>query len=140
MNAQEILLRWNSLPVEQLVSRASQILPFWVSLLLVTLIAYNLAPLAWFLYPSSEDIVWAPPQPTVTAPTGPGAAKTTDDFQLIVNAHLFGTADAESVPIPEETVDAPDTRLNLSLRATIAANDDKLAHAIIADGSGDEKV
>jgi general secretion pathway protein C len=63
------------------------------------------------------------------------------NYQTIVDSHLFGTAGAESAPIvAEETDDAPDTRLNLKLRATVSAEDQAIAHAIITDGSGKENV
>jgi general secretion pathway protein C len=38
------------------------------------------------------------------------------------------------------TQNAPETQLNLELRGAVAAADERFAHAIIADGSGTEKV
>ena len=42
--------------------------------------------------------------------------------------------------IDDDTDDAPDTRLNLKLRATVSAEDQEFAHAIVADSAGKEKV
>src|SRR5690606_9822654 len=61
-----------------------------------------------------------------------------------VSAHLFGEPAAEVPEAMAATEDsgenAPDTRLNLQLRGAIAAADPGVAHAIIADASGNEKV
>ena len=48
---------------------------------------------------------------------------------------------AKRVPNRYNTaIDAPETQLNLQLRGTIAAGDETMAHAIIADGNGKDKV
>lgn len=136
---QELMSRWSAQSPEQLVAKASQYLPIWVSLTLVVLIAYYLARAAWLLYPSGEQVVWTPPQRTGAARLAQSA--TTADYGKIVDSHLFGTAsDSSAAPVVVETENAPDTRLNLKLRAAVAATDSEVAHAIIADGSGDEKV
>ena len=142
LNTQELISRWSSQSAEQLAARVSEHLPFWVSLTLVIVIAYYLARLAWLIYPTADEVLWVPPE---SAPTGQPAARTGNTRQgygAITDAHLFGSADeAAASAIDNETIeDAPDTRLNLSLRATIAASDATVAHAIIADGSGKEEV
>ncbi len=139
MNLQQIASRWNAESPEQLIALASRHIPFWVSLLLVILIGYYLASMAWMLYPEAEQADWTPP-----AFSGPGnsaaPAPQAGDYTALVNAHLFGTASKEPVPVVEGTIDAPETRLNLKLRGAVSARDDQVAHAIIADGSGKEKV
>lgn len=121
------------------MAKASQHLPLWVSLTLAVLIAYYLARATWLLYPSGDEALWtAPPPPT-------GAVSTRDaanarDYAAIAGFHLFGSATQDAVAAVVETEDAPDTRLNLKLRAAVAADDEQVAHAIIVDGSGNEKV
>ena len=137
---QELIGHWSNQSPEQLVAKASQHLPIWVSLVLVVLIAYYLARIAWMLYPSADDVAWTPPQVFGAGQQPMGAAQRTSDYTTIVNAHLFGTANDSAEPVVVETEDAPETRLNLKLRAAVAATNDEVAHAIIADGSGDEKV
>lgn len=138
---QELISRWNSQSPEQLVARASQHLPFWVSLLFVVLIAYYLARIAWMLYPASDDWTWAPPQMIGAAQQSNAGGAQSADYGSIVNAHLFGMATESAEPVAVvETENAPDTRLNLKLRAAVAATSEDVAHAIIADGSGNEKV
>jgi len=130
--------RWSLQSPEQLVAKASNHLPFWVSLLFVILIGYYLARIAWLLYPSADEAPWSPPAAAARSAPRPADQQ---DYRSIVDSHLFGTASAELAPaVVEETDDAPDTRLNLKLRATISAEDQTIAHAIIADGSGKENV
>jgi general secretion pathway protein C len=140
LNTQELILRWSSHSAEELAAKASEHLPVWVSLGLVVLIAYYLARLAWLMYPTTDTIMWVPPQISPTSQRGPGTGVTNTNYDTITNAHLFGNATETAAPIAQDTEDAPDTRLNLSLRATVAAKDTRIAHAIIADGAGKENV
>jgi general secretion pathway protein C len=129
--------QWTRLPPAQLWAEASRVLPPWVSLLLVVLIGWQLALLAWSLAPSDEPD--APPP--LTAAARPDAAEGSGgvDIRRIVAAHLFEEA-TEEVPVTEEPVDAPETQLSLELRGTITATDADKALAIIAERGGDEKV
>ena len=140
LNTQELLSHWSSQSAEELAAKASEHLPIWVSLVLVILIAYYLARLAWLIYPGTDDVLWTPPQMTSGAQRNPSAGGSNKNYDAISNAHLFGSATEVAEPIVQDTEDAPDTRLNLSLRAAVAADDSLIAHAIIADGSGKEKV
>ena len=126
-----------------MLAAANRLLPAWVSLLLVIVIAWQLARIIWMLVPapSAGDPVVAPAGSQTSAVQTEGAA----DVQAIVNAHIFGIADADPVenaqPAPEETSNLRDTRLsNLSLKGTIASYPAELAVAIIADGGNKEQV
>lgn len=132
--------RWSLRSPEQLVARMSNHLPFWTSLVFVILIGYYLAKIAWLLYPAADEALWSPP-PAPSAAFNASGPISGQNYQAILDSHLFGTASAESAPaVVKETDDAPDTRLNLKLRATVSADDQAIAHAIIADGSGSENV
>lgn len=138
MNMQEILSQWNTQSPEEIAARASAVLPFWISLGLVVLIAYYLARLIWLAVPAGSEIDWQPPEQMsggINLDATPG-----QDYSAIVNAHLFGEADKSPEPVASDAIDAPDTRLNLTLRAAVSDSQDESAHAIIADGSGIEKV
>jgi len=125
------------------LAAANSLLPAWVSLLLVIVIAWQLARIIWMLVPgpAAGDPIAAP-----VAPPSPGAVTdTTADVQAIASAHIFGVATAEpegiQQPAAEETENLRDTRLtNLSLKGTIAATPAEAAVAIIADGNNEEKV
>lgn len=143
MNVQELLARLQDRSPEQWLAQASERLPFWISLLLVIAIGWYLARITWLLYPPPSPIGWEPP----LAPAGDRAAGAgiTTDFNALLAAQLFGKAEAEPEPEPaglsdRDVLEAPDTRLNLTLKAAVAASNPDSAHAIIADASGEEKV
>ena len=141
VNMQNVMSGWRVESPEQLLAKASEHMPFWVSLIFVILIAYSLARTTWTLYPSSDETLWAPPQSIGSGQTMAKSGTADEQYGAIVAAHLFGMAtESGDAPAPTETEDAPDTRLNLKLRATVATSETEIAHAIIADGSGSEKV
>ena len=137
VNLSQKIAQWRSYSPAELAASASLRLPFWVSALLAIGIAYYLAQLFWLLIPVGDGVEWtASTVPAVTS-TSRG---TTTDYDSIAEAHLFGESSADATPAPVETVNAPDTRMNLQLRGTVATDDASQAHAIIADGTGKENV
>ena len=124
------------------IAAANGLLPQWVSVLLVVIIAWQLAKIVWMLVPgpSAGDPVTAPANTPVTM----GQTNSSADAQAIVTAHIFGEADPDmepATPVLEEADNLQDTRLtNLSLKGTIAATRTEMAVAIIADGRDEEKV
>lgn len=131
-----------SMDGQKTAAAASQLLPGWVSLLLVVLVGWQLAKLAWMLVPApaAGDAVSTPPRIAATSDSG----NATVDVAAISAAHIFGVAkavDEAPPPAPEEFEDLADTRLsNLSLKGTIAAEPPETAVAIIADGGNKEQV
>jgi general secretion pathway protein C len=125
------------------LAAANRLLPPWVSVLLVVVIAWQLARLIWMLVPGPAvgDAIQAPPQQISLGSAADGSVNAQD----IADAHIFGIADSESElaaqPVVTETDNLSDTRLsNLSLKGTIASSPAAMAVAIIADGANDEKV
>jgi general secretion pathway protein C len=119
------------------VQRLHDIAPFALSLGLVVIVGWLAARAAWLLYPTPAEVEWLPPP---SLPRGAPAASTgSGDVQPIIAAHLFGQPEV-GAPTGEAPVDAPDTSLNLQLRAAVAAGNPRLAHAIIADAGGQERV
>jgi general secretion pathway protein C len=126
----------------KMLAAANRLLPAWLSLLLVVVVAWQLARIVWLLVPgpAAGDPISPPPgQASATGPADGGA-----DVQAIAQAHVFGVASADPgalEPAPVETDNLQDTRFtNLSLKGTIAATVAEMAIAIIADGSNEEKV
>ncbi len=138
MNLSELSQRWHFQSPEALAARAGETVPFWLSLALVIAIGYYAARLVWLLVPEPERVAWLPPQLAGVPAAATGGEQSA--YAAIANAHLFGQASTTPDPALASTEDAPETQLNLSLRGAIAAADDRFAHAIIADGSGLEKV
>ena len=127
-----------TLPPEYWLGAANQRLPGWSTWLLVAAIAWYLAKLIWVLMPQTDDFDWTVRSPVVSSQTNAMSTGSAIDFNEIAEAHLFGMPGAE--PEVVQTVDAPETRLNLKLRGTVAADDPGMAHAIIADGQGKDDV
>lgn len=126
-------------PQAALLQGANDRLPGFVATGLVLLVAWQAAGLLWALLPGKPTYDWSNRVPVSAMPVTPtdntGAGV---DFGRIAAAKLFGEADAE--PPPVATVSAPETRLNLKLRGTIAADDETIAHAIIADSGNKTNV
>ena len=138
LNLSQMIQRWNLQSPDVVMARASEFAPFWISLLLVIAIGYYAARLVWLLVPGSGPAEWTPPPFTGVQAPAQGNAGATSPYTAIINAHLFGQASA--APDAAAAEDAPETQLNLELRGAVAAADERFAHAIIADGSGNEKV
>jgi general secretion pathway protein C len=133
---------FSSLDRDRLVAVANERLPKWVAILLVIAIAWQLARLVWLLIPGAETgaaIDVTPAERSAAAAASRSSGQP--DVEGIANAHLFGEASADAPPpVSESLDDLEETRLNLSLKGTIAANDVAQSIAIIADTRNEEKV
>lgn len=132
---------FSSLDAERTLHAASSLLPKWIALLLVVAIAARAAQIIWHLVPgaSPAEVVITPP---VQIARSPAANAPVVDAAGIASAHLFGEADPEAVvaaPV-ESHENLAETRLNLSLKGTIASPDPDKAIAIIADTRNEEKI
>ena len=124
------------------LAAASQLLPGWISLVLVVFIGWQLAQLIWMLVPAPAA------GDAVVTPTRAASSVSSDDaganVAAISAAHIFGIANAEDAapaPVPEEFEDIRETRLsNLALKGTIAADPVELSVAIISDGGNKEQI
>ena len=115
---------------------ANRYLPPAVTAVLILALAYQLAKLTWVLVPAAP--LDAPPpvvNPGSAAGSNPPARAV--DITRIIDNHLFGEISAEPVaPVTVSVLEAPDTTLNLQLKATVSdARADSRGAAIIASGS-----
>ena len=128
---------------ERVLASLNQRLPRWVALLLVIAIAWQLARIIWMLVPGAAtgDTITVTPAERRAAAAGDGSAGSAD-VQAIAAAHLFGEASSDAAaPLPRENVaELEETRLNLSLKGTIAADNRDQSIAIIADNRNEEKI
>ena len=131
-----------SLDGTKTLAAANQLLPSWVSLLLVIVIAWQLAQVVWMLVPAPS--AGDPIEGSTQVLTSRGLGNVTADANAISGAHIFGVAirdDTAPPPVTEEIENLRDTRItSLSLKGTIAANPSELAMAIISDADNEEKV
>jgi general secretion pathway protein C len=130
---------WTRMPPAQLWGEASRVLPPWVVLVLVILIAWQVAKAVWLLFPSPEPDELPPVTAAARGQAGP-AGSSSVSIDRIVEAQLFGRVSAEAPVELVEQEQAPDTQLSLELRGTVAASDEKRALAIIAERGGAERV
>jgi general secretion pathway protein C len=132
---------FTSLDGAKSVEAANRLLPPWISLALVVVIAWQLAKIIWTLVPGSSaaDVVSVPAADLAQISSRGAAA----DVQTIANSHLFGVAGGEPVAVQSQVIEAdnlPDTGISsLSLKGTIKSDVAELSIAIIADGNKDEK-
>ncbi|HWM27368.1 MAG TPA: type II secretion system protein GspC [Woeseiaceae bacterium] len=131
---------FSSLDRERTLAAINSTAPKWVALVLVVLIAWLIARIVWLLIPASSlgDPIDGAPAAAVGATQSTGQA----NVQAIANAHVFGEASVleEAPPPTANHDDLADTRLNLSLKGTISADDEEMSIAIIADSGNEEKV
>ena len=113
-------------------------LPSPVNILLILLVAYNLARLTWNLAPVPTSASFDP----INFNTQPTQASTIDgsensDYSAIANWHLFGKINEQRLPA-QPVINAPETRLNLKLAGIFYSQDNAKALAIIAEGNSPE--
>lgn len=109
---------------------------------LLAALAWQLSRLTWLLVPPpAEEAAVTAPAPPAEAPAAANAGERAHDYARIADWHLLGKADEKaSSPLPKAPVDAPETRLALTLRGVLASDSPTLARAIIASARGEEKM
>ena len=118
------------------LAAANQLLPAWVSLVIVILIGWQLAKVIWLLIPTA---IVVPTTGAVSATKGASFTNT----EIIANAHIFGEADkvSEAPVVTEQLEQLEETSIReLKLRGTIASDRPEFSIAIIANNSNDEKI
>jgi general secretion pathway protein C len=112
-----------------------KLLPLAVSALLVVLLAWQLVQLTWTLLGAGNGVA-----PTTNAPAVivPPPARTVD-VGAIVNAHLFGEANAPAAGSTDPNAVAA-SQMPLVLVGTIANTDPALGYAIIGENATSAKV
>ncbi len=115
---------------ELLLARIAPRLPAVVTWTLGILLGVQAALIVRDLIPQPAPVITIPPAPD-------GAVRRTVNVQSILNAHLFGVADAGSAQDP---ADAPQTSLTLVLAGTIASSDPKQGLGIIGETTQTAKV
>ncbi len=105
------------------------------NILLVVWLAWLLAELSWLLIPGAEETMDVPVE-LAPGPVTPQRPRI--DERQIASWHLFGIAGEEKPAPRPKQVDAPETRLKLTLRGVFASDDNTSARAIVGDPKGKE--
>ena len=126
--------------VQLMQGRPMQVAIVAINLLLVVWIAWMLASLTLDLIDGQEPVVEAVPVEAMPAP-----AREKEYRQLVRQMpewHMMGEAKvvATEPAKPAAPVNAPETRLKLTLRGAFASEDPAFARAIIADPRGQEEM
>lgn len=130
------LLQWRQSALAQRANAAGRHLPAAVSALLLLALAWQAARLTWSLVPGAPaDAPLPAVDPAALQLRGPPAPAV--DIARIVDSQLFGAATAEPEPAPAVSVlEAPDTTLDLRLKATVSDTiENRYGAAIISSGS-----
>lgn len=107
------------------------------ALLLGVWVTWQLAKLTWVLIPVPS--LPQPPEQRPSAVRQVAAAPEAQGIARIPDWHLFGEATAAAKPAAAGPIDAPETRLNLTLKGVYSAEIQDDARAIIAAAGSPEK-
>lgn len=113
--------------------------PYWITILLIVLLAKSAADLTWLMF-TPEPVI---KQASTRHSTNRSNATQAQQVRLnkVVSMHLFGVAAKATAPTrraPIETV--KDTNLKLTLKGVFASDNPDKASAMIEDDKGKEKV
>jgi general secretion pathway protein C len=109
----------------------------WLNALFILLLAYALAGTSWRLWPSADSTI---PLLSVAVTPLSTAVAGASGLDSVAALHLFGEANApKSAPVPS-VIDAPETRLSLTLKGIVAVSGGAQGRALIAEGSAAERV
>jgi general secretion pathway protein C len=124
----------NALQFVLRADRAAQIAKI-INLLLIVWLSWQLARLSWLLIPGPE-----PAQEPVSGSTAVQvqARQARFDERQLASWHLFGEPKKEQ-PVKAKPVDAPETRLKLTLSGVFASDEPERARAIVGDPRGQEE-
>lgn len=121
---------------ERWARAANRYLPPAVTALLVLALAWQAARLTWALIPGAPADA-PPPVVTPIAPESAAPASRAVDITRIMDSNLFGEVSSEPVAAPAavSVLEAPETTLNLLLKATVSDTlENRRGAAIIASG------
>jgi len=109
-------------------------LPTLINALLIVWLAWLAAGLSWMVVPERRD-----EQQAVAPPPSPVQRQQSRfDERQVASWHLFGIV-SEEKPVNSTPVNAPETRLKLTLRGLFASNEAAQARAIVGDPRGQEQ-
>jgi general secretion pathway protein C len=128
------------LPPEQLLARASAVLPPWVAALLVVGLGWKLAQLTWALVPHGEALPVAPPPAAPAGGEATAQANLPERLQAIVGLHLFGVYEESATAATTPPVGDLPVSANYKLLGILHSVEGTPSLAIIVDERGDAGV
>lgn len=131
-------MNWNLQAVadDARMRKLNATLPPVVTAILVTVAAWVAAGLTWQVIETMTTDPSLPAAASLEGNAGNGTQRV--DVQQIAGLHLFGEADVTGQQAAVESIDAPETRLNLQLQGILAISNDGGGLAIIRSGSSEK--
>lgn len=106
-----------------------------INLALIALCSISLAKIFWALWPVDESS-----KPAFSFTQQRGVTSKPLNLNVIYNNHLFGRAEISKPAIDDnKPIDAPETRLNLTLTGIMSASGESQSRALIKDSSGKQR-
>jgi general secretion pathway protein C len=109
-----------------------------INVLLIIWLAWQLARLSWLLVPRPDHGEQPATQPVANVASGATGRSTVNEREL-ASWHLFGEVQKSQPVQKPKPVEAPETRLQLTLSGLFASDDPQEARAIIGDPGGQEQ-
>lgn len=126
---------FNAMTGTQVTQQMRRRAPLFLGVALLIAAAWQAAVLTWNVV---ETVSSEPTLPPPAAVADGGATAAPESMEPVAAMHLFGTAEVQAEAIAAAAIDAPETRLNLTLRGILAADEPSLSRAIISSGSDDK--
>ena len=131
MNKTQITTYWQAMPWGEIKLKVNKHLPKFVFIVLVLLIVQTFAELTWSFFSPTQETIKHQVGRVKTVAAG-ASLNEVDSY------HLFGDAKNQTV-VQQKIIDAPETRLRLSLKGVFASTNAREALAIISTSKGKDK-
>ena len=135
MDKTQLITVWQEMPWNDIKLKANKVLPKFVFVVIVILIAKSFAELTWEFFTPAQEAV----SNTFKNQNGSSIpAASNANLKKVASYHLFGNAKQQAV-VQQKVIDAPETRLRLDLKGVFASTNTQQALAIISSGKSPDK-
>lgn len=138
MTHAQLMKFWMDLPWPDIRRQASRALPKLAYIVLFVLLADTFAELTWKIIAPDSTSVATQTYSATSQHASSLDSRTNVSLRKVSQYHLFGEANKQTAVV-SKIINAPDTRLKLTLKGIFAASDANNAIAIISGGNGDDK-
>lgn len=135
MDKTQLITVWQDMPWNDIKLKANKVLPKFIVVVLIILIAKSFADLTWFFFTPAQEVVSNP----FKNQNGSNIAVASNaSLKKVASYHLFGNAKQQAV-VQQKVIDAPETRLRLDLKGVFASTNSQQALAIISSSKSQDK-
>ena len=135
MDKTQLITVWQEMPWNDIKLKANKVLPKFVVVVFIILIAKSFAELTWEFFTPAQEAV----SNTFKNQNGSSIpAASNASLKKVASYHLFGNAKQQAV-VQQKVIDAPETRLRLDLKGVFASTNTQQALAIISSSKSQDK-